>query len=153
MDKYPYQPGQYPGHGWGEYILSLPMGTNNLTQQGVWDYTGCTGNPPLRLFRLQSAKSEQRIPLQCGVGYFIKVQVNRNVTVIIPTDNTKHSRFDVSNGYRVAENRKGSRDDAPPAPPGGPLRNSAPILDIKANGQDGPVDIRCRRPGFHNHNP
>jgi hypothetical protein len=84
----------------------ITSGDNNLTQQGVWDYTGTGG-----YVMLTSCDT-----LQTGKGYWIKVESALPVELLIPPEND--GGFFTAMGYKDAQATTND-DEEPPAPPGG----------------------------------
>ena len=89
----------------------ITSGSNSLTQQYVWEYTG-TG-PDSGYEQLASGST-----LQPGKGYWIKVEAVSAVNLLVPKDN--------SGGYFSALSRRSyetpatstDSDEEPPPPPG-----------------------------------
>jgi len=109
------------------YAITDPA--NPLTQGCVWDYTG------IGPYSGYEKRNESSYLLRCGTGYFIKVLSASTVRLIIPPDNPETIGFtDTAKGIRPTE----TEDEEPPLPPGGAYE---PVPDIKASGEDGPVDV------------
>ena len=111
----------------GIYTYAISSPSNNLTQRYLWDYTGVNGYIKRSAvgFRLENDK-----------GYYFKVLGDTPVRLVIPTSDAGGNSAPVD----MAPNRTNTSEDneTPPPPPG-----AAPIPDIKANGQDGPVSVNA----------
>ena len=86
--------------------------SNSLTQKSVWDYTG-TG-PDSGYEQLTSGST-----LQPAKGYWIKVEADSAVTLLVPKDNTGGYFEASSRGAGRSSTGTDSDEEPPPLPPGG----------------------------------
>ena len=114
----------------GVYTYAISSPRNNLTQRFMWDYTG--DGPDNGYIK----RSTVGFRLQNDKGYFLKVLAGTSVKLMIPNADNQAQSAPVD----MAPNQTNTSEDneTPPPPPG-----TAPIPDIKANGQDGPVSVNA----------
>ena len=90
----------------------ITSGSNNLTQQSVWDYTG-TG--PSNGYVQLTAGTDVLKP---GSGYWIKVESTLPVELLIPPDNGGRYLSALSLKGYLSTSTSGDSGEEPPPPPG-----------------------------------
>ena len=108
----------------------ITSSSNELTLQYVWDFTG---EGPYNGYEKRDTGTDI---LRHNVGYFLKVLSSGGVTLVIPPVQAA-AASELSMDFPPRAVKVESKNDLPPPPPGMP-----PVLDIKANGLDGPVEVQ-----------
>lgn len=117
----------------GTHTYAITSGSNTLTQECVWDYTG--SGPHSGYEKRDSATYY----LKHGTGYFINVSSTSDIILSIPKANSP-----IASGFSNDSpgfGSTGGNDEEPPPPPG-----PVPAPDIKVNGQDCPVTVSSGTP-------
>ena len=111
---------------------AITDGTNTLTEQRIWDYTGTGPNSGYEI------RNSSAFGLATRTAYFIKVLGSSNIKLSIPPNNNAQPAS-IAEPYNDPASKGIIINDVETPPfPGGPYE---PIPDIRANGKGEPVRI------------
>ena len=132
----------YVTDGVNQYAITGQPDDNRLTQEYIWDYTGCTSGA--ECYSGYETRSLSTFSLGDGVGFFIKVLGTKNVILSIPPNNSSippNNSSASSSSAMLYESLEsiGLPDDSEPPPL--PTGSYGPMPDIKANGESGPLTV------------